>query len=148
MPNGMTSSSDGQLSAHLPEASETDRSCTSPFLGTNTAAGLTFALWGLETSRLHYSPLGKIPTLSPRTRHTLPFRKCPANGKAKRIPLVTPQAIAPLKAWTDCSLPLLLRPREEALHFTMLTADANASPWCLRVDHFRDFIGGKPIPAC
>lgn len=27
-------------------------------------------------------------------------------------------------------------------------ADAKASPQYLRVDHFRDFIGGKPIPAC
>lgn len=39
-----------QLSAHLPKASETDRCGTSLFLGTNTAAGITFPLWGLETS--------------------------------------------------------------------------------------------------
>lgn len=115
-----------QLLAHLPKASESDllhllsRAPTlllaSPLLSPGTG----------NFNWLHHSHLGKIPRLSWLTQHTLPSRKCPASGKANKnkwIPLVTPQAIAPWKAWTDCS-PIPLPPHGGGL------ALYHADCWC------------------
>ena len=100
-------------------------------------------------SWLHHSPLRKSLHWVDRPGTACLLGSAQQMGKQTKIPLVTPQAIAPWKAWTDCFPPFAPpSPVEETLHFTMLTADAKASPQYLRVDHFRDFIGGKPIPAC
>lgn len=123
-----------QLSAHLPKASGTDRSGTSPFLGTNTAAGITFPLWGLETSADFL--LGKSLHWVDRPGTACLLGSAQQMGKQTKIPLVTSQAIAPWKAWMDCFPPFAPpSPVEETLHFTMLTADAKASPQYLRVQY-------------